>query len=78
MIDLNLKNKISCEWVHCDETPLSGFTTLVFRGGIPEPCEPAYFLNNIWFSALNHKELTIFPDSCWLRYKHSDYSQVKF
>lgn len=78
MIDLSLKNKISCEWIHCSEPPLSGYTTLVFRGGHPEPCEPAFYLDGKWIELRNHKELIIFPDSCWLRYKHSDYSNIKF
>jgi hypothetical protein len=78
MEDLSLKNKISCEWVHCSEVPLSGFVTLVFRGGHPEPCEPAFYLDGKWTRISDYKELTIFNDSCWLRYKHSDYSHVKF
>jgi hypothetical protein len=76
-----LVDKLSSKWICVsDEVPKGTYNTIMFVGGIPEPTFGCWYDVNTkdWYKLVGHEKFIPRPESCWLRYGHSDYPNNKF
>lgn len=78
---LELVDKLSAKWVCVsDRNPKLPYNTLLFKGGATEPTKYAWYniKTKTWLDVYNNKPITVWENTCWLDYGHSDYPDTKF
>jgi len=78
---INNAEKLTAKWIPVTERlPKLQLNTLLFKGGIPEPAIYVWYnpKTNKWLRVFDNEEVTIYENSCWLEYNHSDYPDIKW